>query len=138
MTIETIPARVAVLFAFNSPIVVGLGSIFFTSWSDFFESFIPGFDFGFWSWILERHTYPRFENYKLYLFFILIAALLYGEYRLIWPSPPTSKPEISISRLVIEHPNPPLKSDPACIAFRSVSTFRYLGSAHRPGAGAAA
>ena len=37
-----------------------------------------------------------------------------------------------------EAPNPPLKSDPACIAFRSLSIFRYLGSAHRLGAGAAA
>ena len=35
-------------------------------------------------------------------------------------------------------PNPPLKSDPACIAFRSLSAFRYLGSAHRLGAGVAA
>jgi len=35
-------------------------------------------------------------------------------------------------------PNLPLKSDPACITFRSLSTFRYLGSARRPGAGGAA
>jgi hypothetical protein len=35
-------------------------------------------------------------------------------------------------------PNPPLKSDPACIAFRSLSTSCYLGSAHRLGAGGAA
>jgi len=35
-------------------------------------------------------------------------------------------------------PNPPLKSDPACIAFRSLSTSRYPGSAHRLGAGVAA
>ncbi len=35
-------------------------------------------------------------------------------------------------------PNPPLKSDPACIAFRSLSAFCYLGSARRLGAGVAA
>jgi len=35
-------------------------------------------------------------------------------------------------------PNPALKSDPACIAFRSLSSFRYLGSVHRLGAGVAA
>ena len=35
-------------------------------------------------------------------------------------------------------PNPPLKSDPACIAFRSLSAICYPGSAHRQGAGAAA
>ena len=35
-------------------------------------------------------------------------------------------------------PNPPLKSDPACIAFRSLSTFRYPGFVHRLGAGVAA
>src|ERR1035438_7650817 len=35
-------------------------------------------------------------------------------------------------------PNPPLKSDPACIAFRSLSTSRYPGSARRLGAGVAA
>ena len=34
-------------------------------------------------------------------------------------------------------PNPPLKSDPACIAFRSLSTSRFLGSAQRFGAGGA-
>ena len=40
--------------------------------------------------------------------------------------------------MATETPNPPLKSDPACIAFRSLSTYRYLGSAHRLGAGVAA
>jgi hypothetical protein len=35
-------------------------------------------------------------------------------------------------------PNPPLKSDPASIAFHSLSTSRYLGSVHRLGAGVAA
>jgi hypothetical protein len=35
-------------------------------------------------------------------------------------------------------PNPPLKSDPACIALPSLSAFRYLGSAHRLGAGVTA
>ena len=34
--------------------------------------------------------------------------------------------------LLNRQPNPPLKSDPACIAFRSLSTFRYLGSAQSP------
>jgi hypothetical protein len=32
-------------------------------------------------------------------------------------------------------PNLSLNSDPACIAFRSLSTSSYLGSAHRLGAG---
>src|ERR1035438_6235653 len=35
-------------------------------------------------------------------------------------------------------PNLALKSDPACIAFRSLSSFRYPGSAHPLGAGVAA
>jgi len=35
-------------------------------------------------------------------------------------------------------PNLALKSDPACIAFRSLSTSRYLGFVHRLGAGGAA
>ena len=35
-------------------------------------------------------------------------------------------------------PNLSLKSDPACIAFCSLSSFRYLGSAHPLGAGVAA
>jgi len=39
---------------------------------------------------------------------------------------------------VDSRPNPPLKSDPACIAFRSLSNSRYLGSARRLGAGGAA
>jgi len=37
-----------------------------------------------------------------------------------------------------DRPNPPLKSDPACIAFHSLSTSRYPGSARRLGAGVAA
>jgi hypothetical protein len=36
-----------------------------------------------------------------------------------------------------DRPNPPLNSDPACIAFRSLSAFRYPGSARRLGAGGA-
>jgi hypothetical protein len=38
---------------------------------------------------------------------------------------------------MIGTPNPALNSDPACIAFRSLSTFRFLGSVHRLGAGVA-
>jgi len=34
-------------------------------------------------------------------------------------------------------PNPPLNSDPADIAFRSFSSFRFLGFAQRLGAGVA-
>jgi hypothetical protein len=34
-------------------------------------------------------------------------------------------------------PNPPLNSDPACIAFRSLSALRFLGSVQRLGAGGA-
>ena len=34
-------------------------------------------------------------------------------------------------------PNPALNSDPACIVFRSLSAPRFLGSAHRLGAGGA-
>ena len=34
-------------------------------------------------------------------------------------------------------PNPPLNSDPACIAFRSLLTSRFLDSALRLGAGGA-
>ena len=36
-----------------------------------------------------------------------------------------------------QQPNPPLNSDPACIAFRSFSSSRYLGFAQRLGAGGA-
>jgi len=36
-----------------------------------------------------------------------------------------------------DRPNPPLHSDPACIAFRSLSTSCYLGFVHRLGAGVA-
>jgi len=36
-----------------------------------------------------------------------------------------------------EPPNLPLNSDPACIAFRSLSSSRFPGSAHRLGAGGA-
>jgi hypothetical protein len=33
--------------------------------------------------------------------------------------------------------NPPLNSNPTCIAFRSFFSFRFLGSARRLGAGGA-
>ena len=36
-----------------------------------------------------------------------------------------------------EPPNPPLNSDPSCIAIRSLSASRFPGSAHRLGAGGA-
>jgi len=36
-----------------------------------------------------------------------------------------------------EPPNPRLNSDPTCIAFRSLSTFCYLGFVQRLGAGGA-
>jgi len=41
---------------------------------------------------------------------------------------------------VIDHeqsPNPRLNSDPACVAIRSLSTSRFLGSVQRLGAGVA-
>jgi len=39
--------------------------------------------------------------------------------------------------MIIHSPNPPLNSDPACIAFRSLSTSRFLGFVHHLGAGGA-
>src|SRR5512133_256966 len=44
---------------------------------------------------------------------------------------------IWLSLKVPQLPNPPLNSDLAGIAFRSFSASRFLGSAHRPGAGGA-
>src|SRR5512133_1120252 len=41
------------------------------------------------------------------------------------------------SLLLRARSNSPLNSDPACIAFRSLSTSRYLGFAQRLGAGGA-
>jgi hypothetical protein len=43
----------------------------------------------------------------------------------------------NIGQFGIELEGHPLKSDPACIAFRSLSAFRYPGFAHRLGAGVA-
>jgi len=43
----------------------------------------------------------------------------------------------ALSNFNLEVPNPPLNSDPACIAFRSLSAFRYPGSAQSLGAGGA-
>ena len=40
-----------------------------------------------------------------------------------------------IKMIMPSPPNPALNSDPACIAFRSFSSFRFLGSARRLGAG---
>ena len=138
MAIESVPGRVAVLVICNIPVIIGFGSIFFSSWGEFFKSFVPGWDFGFWSWVLDWHTYMTWENNKLFLFLVLVALALYGEYRFFWPSPTVSAPIQFVSSLASDRPNPPLKSDPACIAFRSLSTFCYLGSARRLGAGVAA
>ncbi len=63
----------------------------------------------------------------------------------VWPrsvgsSFARSKPECpgSSGRLQFHGvPNLSLNSDPACIAFRSFSSFRFLGSAQRLGAGGA-
>jgi len=87
--IETVEVRIMVLVLCNSPLIILLGSLFFSSWRDFFKSFVPGFDFGFWSWILDWHTYMTWENQKLTLFIIIIALLLFGEYRFFWPSTPS-------------------------------------------------
>jgi hypothetical protein len=38
---------------------------------------------------------------------------------------------------LILQPNPALNSDPACIVFRSFSSFVFLGFVHRLGAGGA-
>ncbi len=124
MAIESVPARVTILVVFNLPIFVGLGSIFFSSWSEFFKSFVPGFDFGFWSWVLDWHTYMTWENGKLYLFLIIVVLALYGEYRFFWSNPPTPPPIQFISSLSSDRPKPQLNSAPAGIAFRSFSSFR--------------
>lgn len=138
MAIETIPGRVAVLVVCNIPLMFGLGSIFFSSWGEFFKSFVPGFDLGFWSWVLDWHTYMTWGNNKLFLLLLLVALALYGEYRFFWPSPSTPAPIQFISSLAIDRPNPPLNSDPICTASRSLPTSRFLGSVHRLGAGGAA
>lgn len=113
MAIETIPVRVAVLLVCNTPIFIGLGSIFFSSWGEFFKSFIPEFDFSFWSWVLDSHTYTSWENLKLFLFLILVAVALYGEYHFFWPNPPAPARSQSISCLAHDRSIPPLNSDPA-------------------------
>ncbi len=91
MTIESVPGRVAILVICNFPVMVGFGSLFFSSWGDFFKAFVPGLDFRFWSWVLDWHTYMTWENNKLVLFLLLVALALYGEYRHFWPSPPEPK-----------------------------------------------
>ena len=129
MAIETVPVRVAVLVVCNIPLMVGFGSIFFSSWAEFFKSFVPGFDFGFWSWVFDWHTYTTWENNKLFLFLLLVALALYGQYRFFWPSPPSPAPIQFISRLTICRPNPRLNSDPACQVLRSLSSSGFPGSA---------
>jgi hypothetical protein len=130
MAIETVPGRVAVLVVCNIPLIIGFGSIFFSSWGEFFKSFIPGFDISFWSWVLDWHTYATWENNKLYLFLILVAVALYGEYRFFWPSPPAPAPIQIISSLARDRPNPSFNSDPAvtgCVLKQFPWVLRSLG-----------
>ena len=87
MTINSVEARLTILVVGNSPILVFLGSMFFSSWGEFFTAFIPDFEFGFWSWVLDTHTRINWENLKLGLFLMLSALLLIGEYRFFWPAP---------------------------------------------------
>jgi len=53
-------------------------------------------------------------------------------------APESKRAALSGGQSLFSGSNLSLKSDPACIAFRSLSAFRYLGSAHRLGAGVAA
>jgi hypothetical protein len=98
MAIESVQGRVVLLLVCNSPILIGFGSIFFSSWGNFFGSFTSGYEFGPLSWILGRHWVMTWENSKLFLFFVLIALALYGEYRFFWPNPPTSIQGLSLQR----------------------------------------
>ena len=50
---------------------------------------------------------------------------------------PQNRVNVEILSEALCAPNPPLKSDPACIASRSLSTFCYPGSVQRLGAGGA-
>ncbi len=137
MAIESVPGRVAILLVCNSPFIVGFGSIFFSSWGEFFKAFIPEFDFSFWSWVLDMHTYTSWENLKLFLFLILVGLALYGEYRFFWPNPPAPPPVQFISSLANGRPNLSLNPDPACNVLRSLSSSGFPGSVQRLGAGGA-
>jgi hypothetical protein len=83
---NSIPARIVVLVICNSPLLVGLGSLFFSSWREFFDALIPEFDFGFWSWVFDAHTRVTQETFKLSIFILLSIFLIAGEYKLIWSS----------------------------------------------------
>jgi hypothetical protein len=92
-----------------------------------------------------------FLHYFLSLAFLSVPFLTrYSKYSPRSQSPigdtnPRSQTAIPESRLAANlegacprnAPNPPLNSDPARIAFRSFSSFRFLGFVHRLGAGGA-
>lgn len=86
MNLDQIEMRILVLVLVNIPILIGLGRMFFSNWGEFFSAFIPEFDFGFWSWILDIHTRATWENMKLVVFAMLSLLLLYGEYTFFWQS----------------------------------------------------
>jgi len=64
-------------------------------------------------------------------------ALSVGAFSNDFKSRPIANPQVQLHG-ALHTPNLSLNSDPACIAFRSLSAFRYLGSARRIGAGEAA
>ncbi|HJW34044.1 MAG TPA: hypothetical protein VJ505_11810 [Holophagaceae bacterium] len=106
MTFNSVETRLAILVVGNAPVLVILGSMFFSSWSEFFSAFIPDFEFGFWSWVLDSHTRINWDNLKLGLFLMLSALLLAGEYRFFWPTPEAQDPKPKFNLQAMGAPDP--------------------------------
>ena len=78
-------------------------------------------------------SYPRLA-YQLQFFHFGLGSLVLRSHTFI---PETGHVACSGGFQGFGVPNPSLNSDPACIAFRSLSTSRFLGFVQRLGAGGA-
>jgi hypothetical protein len=98
MPLDTQTSRWAVLAVVNIPLYLGLGSIFFGDLAGFIDCLQFWFTSDWISLFNGEYFEDRWSEAKLFLFAILCAGALYGEYNFFFGDP-FSKPLPSVSRL---------------------------------------
>jgi hypothetical protein len=91
MTFDSEAARWTLLAVANIPVYLGLGSIFFGDFADFFECLRFWFTPDWISLFRGEWIEDRWSETKLFLFVLLCLAALYGEYRFFFGDPMSSR-----------------------------------------------
>ena len=86
------------------------------------------------SWCWLPTSLPRSMRTNSSSFSVGIGSMVFRSHTI---APESKRAVCSGGLMRAGRPNPPLNSDPACIAFRPLSTSRYLGFVQRLGAGGA-